>query len=695
MHQLEDLLQQCTVKLTLPRGGWGTGFFVAPGLILTCAHVVRQAQEEQIEVFWPLQDMTLYSSIQKIFDDGKTLDIASLVLSEPWPSHPCVLLDAAHVAIGQELYSYGYLKSYLNAGPVSPINEGLTGDIPPLLKFKEAQIEGGLSGGALINLSTGKACGMVKETRGSTSAAGGGAIPTHVILEQLPELRELQQEFHRGDRRWVDVLEAMTDVSLERLSPAGRIFSYLKVFILIFSTLIFWLLIGYLADYSFPYGQALNLLSGCFTGKVEAKLNNLKREFQNTDFISQKSSEKQIKKLNNLNSKALFYISILEGFSTENSENRESVAKAIELIKRRKEEITEEFLESSPANYRLARELQDIFYHAFKSQAAIDLEKLESIFSKLIKSIQKEQPLNLIIRNLAEEIAEEISKNTRKIRSNNFAILYRFQDLFNILSASQSNFQIENFYKKMIADLSSQISNLNIKKKIISDKNDILKQDNVKQKINLEARHNEIESLNKKLDGYNHLVKEIRDRSDRYRNDREVASWLELIIIQSEIAVNETVQPSQSLLNSIHEGIKRKWISKVYVYGVNNRYKAGIRLSINVDWLHEEATFSCMTYLDGYAAKLNLRQAVSSFRSFVSTNKIFHRFMIVVEYVDPAESDFYNKQLNLEKCTIPEWVPKGDYSFLGCFFILAIVILIIFNSLNSVHSPAFKTDQIY
>ena len=247
----------------------------------------------------------------------------------------------------------------------------------------------------------------------------------------------------------------------------------------------------------------------------------------------------------------------------------------------------------------------------------------------------------------------------------------------------------------MIADLTAQIGNLSIKKKIISDENEILKQDNAKQKINLEARHNEIKSLNKKLDGYNHLVKEIRDRSDRYRTDREVASWLELIIIQSEIAVNETVQSSQSLLNSIHEGIKRKWISKVYVYGVNNRYKAGIRLSINVDWLHEEATFSCMTYLDGYAAKLNLRQAVSSFRSFVSTNKIFHRFMIVVEYVDPAESDFYNKQLNLEKCAIPEWVPKGDYSFLGCFFILAIVILIIFNSLNSVHSPAFKTDQIY
>jgi hypothetical protein len=46
MSPIEDLLQQCTVKLTLPdQMGWGTGFFVAPGWILTCAHVVRAADQ--------------------------------------------------------------------------------------------------------------------------------------------------------------------------------------------------------------------------------------------------------------------------------------------------------------------------------------------------------------------------------------------------------------------------------------------------------------------------------------------------------------------------------------------------------------------------------------------------------------------------------------------------------------------------
>ena len=37
-QRLDELLQECSVKITVP-GGWGTGFFVAPGLILTCDHV--------------------------------------------------------------------------------------------------------------------------------------------------------------------------------------------------------------------------------------------------------------------------------------------------------------------------------------------------------------------------------------------------------------------------------------------------------------------------------------------------------------------------------------------------------------------------------------------------------------------------------------------------------------------------------
>ncbi|MEM8611338.1 MAG: trypsin-like serine protease [Cyanobacteria bacterium P01_H01_bin.105] len=40
--RIDELLQQCTVKLSMSENGQvGTGFLIAPSYILTCEHVVR------------------------------------------------------------------------------------------------------------------------------------------------------------------------------------------------------------------------------------------------------------------------------------------------------------------------------------------------------------------------------------------------------------------------------------------------------------------------------------------------------------------------------------------------------------------------------------------------------------------------------------------------------------------------------
>ena len=62
-QKLEELLKSCTVKISLPdQVGWGTGFFAAPGIILTCAHVVRESVNRQVNIFWPFQNQTLPST---------------------------------------------------------------------------------------------------------------------------------------------------------------------------------------------------------------------------------------------------------------------------------------------------------------------------------------------------------------------------------------------------------------------------------------------------------------------------------------------------------------------------------------------------------------------------------------------------------------------------------------------------------
>ena len=51
MTHITKLLEQCTLRVSVP-GGHGTGFFVAPQLILTCAHVVKSDNSKKIHVFW-------------------------------------------------------------------------------------------------------------------------------------------------------------------------------------------------------------------------------------------------------------------------------------------------------------------------------------------------------------------------------------------------------------------------------------------------------------------------------------------------------------------------------------------------------------------------------------------------------------------------------------------------------------------
>jgi hypothetical protein len=214
VRQLEDLLQQCTVKLSIPgQLGWGTGFFVDRGLILTCAHVVKAlVAPNRVRVRWQQQlDFAEAELVQRVPE----LDLALLQFMPRNADLPCVYLDE-ELQAGQDLYFFGYPDADFEHGcPVTGSCEGFTGDVSPLIKFKQAQVRPGMSGSALLNRQTRKVCGMVKFTRDRSIDLGGGAIPTRVILEQFPQLRELQREFHGRDRRWVNLITTQPGIDFQ------------------------------------------------------------------------------------------------------------------------------------------------------------------------------------------------------------------------------------------------------------------------------------------------------------------------------------------------------------------------------------------------------------------------------------------------------------------------------------------------
>jgi hypothetical protein len=210
VQRLDELLQICTVKITVPdHTGWGTGFYVAPGLILTCAHVVKAFQPgTTAQIAWQQQEEFAQAAVIERMSE---LDLALLQFSPPANVKlPCVYLGEAFQP-QDDLYTFGYPDSFPQGTSVTGLCEGsAVENNSPLIVFKSAQVRPGLSGSPLLNLNTGNVCGIVKFTRDRSIDLGGGAIPATVIFEQFPALREQQRQFHGVDRRWSDLLESET-----------------------------------------------------------------------------------------------------------------------------------------------------------------------------------------------------------------------------------------------------------------------------------------------------------------------------------------------------------------------------------------------------------------------------------------------------------------------------------------------------
>lgn len=190
-------LQQYTVRIDAA-GELGTGFFVAPGLIMTCFHVIANARETSRGIYvWrteEAQEKKYTATIEKLPADTTKVDLAVLRL-EGIIEHPCVEIDLKDLTIADKLYAFGYTRIGLTnpkiqGEPVTLEYEGLDSDL--LIKLKSGQVVPGLSGSPLLNLDTGKICGVLKRTRNESYDLGGRAVPAKVILETFPQLRLLQ-----------------------------------------------------------------------------------------------------------------------------------------------------------------------------------------------------------------------------------------------------------------------------------------------------------------------------------------------------------------------------------------------------------------------------------------------------------------------------------------------------------------------
>src|SRR5215204_3939990 len=213
-EDLVNLVRACTVRIdrVADHRTLGTGFFVTPGTVLTCEHVI--SGESSVKVIWELDSAEPREArIVKVlaargrpipaldsdYPDVAVLSVAGL------DDHPCVATEAAWPAMGDDFQIYGYPEEgrSVQLTPARLAYRGLKGIAPmEYLDLKSDVVQEGMSGSALLNLRTKRVCGIIVATKNRSHPDGGLAVPISAIAAELGDVLTANHEFHQVDGRW-------------------------------------------------------------------------------------------------------------------------------------------------------------------------------------------------------------------------------------------------------------------------------------------------------------------------------------------------------------------------------------------------------------------------------------------------------------------------------------------------------------
>ncbi|MFJ6695550.1 trypsin-like peptidase domain-containing protein [Streptomyces sp. NPDC091272] len=219
---LADLAAAATVHLTADSPGtprmWGSGFFVAPGLVVTCAHVLRgPLRDKRDTVFLVRGDglcggepvrARLAASLWDLADPATippALDLAVVRLETAGVRHECVwLADWAEQPVGSLRTVHGYVpEGEEGEGAGRPwsaetrvrVHEGTAYG----RRFDESEVRilPGLSGGPVLDPAAGAVVGVTKSRRPDDMSGG-----LSVAITALRQFGPLYQEIVSAHDTW-------------------------------------------------------------------------------------------------------------------------------------------------------------------------------------------------------------------------------------------------------------------------------------------------------------------------------------------------------------------------------------------------------------------------------------------------------------------------------------------------------------
>jgi hypothetical protein len=217
-----DLLTEATVRIDIGGEPNGSGFFISPAYVVTCAHVIDPYLETSAIARPTLDIVDTFGRTHRLAGNPQVdtaTDLALLQLAEADTRVATVLLDDGFEAT-DSLQSFGFPEKKPNGESATFEVEGRTGDPVSGIKFKEGQVRPGTSGAPLLNLRTGAVCGIVVRTRNEQNSLGGYGIRTTTLLSVFERVSKINAEAHVGDQRWLSSLRADQRPRFRSSSPS-------------------------------------------------------------------------------------------------------------------------------------------------------------------------------------------------------------------------------------------------------------------------------------------------------------------------------------------------------------------------------------------------------------------------------------------------------------------------------------------
>ncbi len=247
IDHLAALVRGCLVQVNRADSAAesGSGFFIAPGTVLTCAHVAGAAGSP-VTVHWRDRGGDVMHEVERddkgiVERDDKGIveravegvvrwaspletsewlapypDLAIVALARVPGAHPLVWLDDHLPSLSANLVVTGYGE--VPGQGLGPSSGWYThgGGQDRMIRLIGDEVTPGMSGAPVLNAQTGGVCAVTKATRQQGTPWGGYAVPIRGIRtilnhREYRRLRGAHDDHHRRNRHWIDLADGLRE----------------------------------------------------------------------------------------------------------------------------------------------------------------------------------------------------------------------------------------------------------------------------------------------------------------------------------------------------------------------------------------------------------------------------------------------------------------------------------------------------